>query len=65
MVLAPSAPVASTRKVPFVPPLMFTSPTKSLAALRRMTMPGPAFVRPMLPVIFDSMARKPEAEVFH
>ena len=65
LVLAPRAPEASTRNVLLVPPLMVTSPTKSLAPLRRMTRPGPDLVRPTLPVIFDSMARKPEAEVFH
>ena len=65
LVLAPNEPEASTRKVPAAPPLMLTSPVKSLAAFLRTTRPGPVLVRPPLPVMRDSITRPPDGLVFH
>ena len=56
LVLAPKAPVASTRKTPAAPP-MLTGPVKSLAGLLTMSVPGPTLVRPMLPVIFEATVK--------
>ena len=57
LVAAPRAPLASTRKVLFVPPLTLISPVKSFAGLRTIIRPVPTLVRPMLPVILESTAK--------
>ena len=49
------APEAVTWRMPWPPMLVW--PVKLLAAFETMSVPVPAFVRPMLPVIFESIDR--------
>ena len=49
------APEAVTCRMPWPP--MLVAPVKLLSGLETMTVPVPTFVRPMLPVIFESIER--------